>query len=169
MRLLIAKKKGPDSKQYRDELLHAPVSFMYNEPPGLKEWRVKDKARREQEEKQHQIEETMKNLPKDQRRAMERELEENMSVHERNTRRFAFLKNAPLKDEWCKNVEVNHKPFGVQVNNTKCFKCGGWGHRIGDLTCPATNDPTRSWLNSVDNKGRDPTKDWTLSETEREK
>ncbi len=62
-------------------------------------------------------------------------MEEGLTIHERNVGRFDFLKNAPMEGDFVKNIDVVHKPFGKVVRNVKCFKCGKWGHRIGDREC----------------------------------
>ena len=28
------------------------------------------------------------------------------------------------------------KPFGVEVRNVKCLRCGNYGHQSGDRECP---------------------------------
>jgi len=137
MRRLIAQRSGADSEQYRQHLAQAPVSFMYAEPPGLKQAREKEQNVKLNAARVEEFRKVKANadLPRDQLRAMEKELEESMNPHERDVQRFAFLKNAPMKDEWCKTIEVHHKPFGHTIRNVKCFKCGQWGHRIGDREC----------------------------------
>jgi CBF1 interacting corepressor len=50
--------------------------------------------------------------------------------------RFPQLKNAPMaKGMSATNVNVNFKPLGTQLRNTRCFVCGVWGHAKGDREC----------------------------------
>lgn len=33
-------------------------------------------------------------------------------------------------------VQGRAKPFGVEVRNVKCLRCGNYGHQSGDRECP---------------------------------
>ncbi|XP_054825751.1 uncharacterized zinc finger CCHC domain-containing protein At4g19190 [Prosopis cineraria] len=46
---------------------------------------------------------------------------------------FEILKNAPRMDT---GVAGRVKPFGVEVRNVKCLRCGNYGHQSGDRECP---------------------------------
>ncbi|TKY70199.1 zinc finger CCHC domain-containing protein [Spatholobus suberectus] len=46
---------------------------------------------------------------------------------------FAVLKNAPRLET---GVPARVKPFGVEVRNVKCLRCGNYGHQSGDRECP---------------------------------
>eukprot|EP00958_Prasinococcus_capsulatus_P024441 scaffold3820_cov415-Prasinococcus_capsulatus_cf.AAC.9 len=42
---------------------------------------------------------------------------------------FAILKGAP-KLASAEGMAVRHKPFGMQLRNVRCIKCGGWVRRV---------------------------------------
>ncbi|KAG6687594.1 hypothetical protein I3842_11G080100 [Carya illinoinensis] len=46
---------------------------------------------------------------------------------------FEVLKNAPRLET---GVQGRAKPFGVEVRNVKCLRCGNYGHQSGDRECP---------------------------------
>ncbi|MED6182398.1 hypothetical protein PIB30_028142 [Stylosanthes scabra] len=46
---------------------------------------------------------------------------------------FEILKNAPKLET---GVAGRVKPFGVEVRNVKCLRCGNYGHQSGDRECP---------------------------------
>merc|ERR1712087_926931 len=82
----------------------------------------------------------MSQMTREERRFAEKEMETGLTVHERNARRFECLKHAPMEAEYVKNMEVTHRPFGQQIRNVRCIKCGKWGHRIYDRECTLNED-----------------------------
>ncbi|KAK9137823.1 hypothetical protein Sjap_008417 [Stephania japonica] len=46
---------------------------------------------------------------------------------------FEALKNAPRLDT---GLPARAKPFGVEIRNVKCVRCGNFGHQSGDRECP---------------------------------
>merc|ERR1712232_558722 len=99
----------------------------------------------EEEQRKKEWQTAMQSMTREERRFAEREMENGLSVHERNVRRFDFLKNAPMAAEYVKDMEVTHKPFGKLIRNVRCIKCGKWGHRIYDRECELNKyDPLQS-------------------------
>merc|ERR1712228_345720 len=126
---------GADSVEYRKEVKKEQISWIYNAPPGLKKQIERERKKVEEEQRKKEWQQAMQSMSREERRFAEKEMENGLSVHERNVRRFDFLKNAPMAAEYVKNMEVTHKPFGKLIRNVRCIKCGKWGHRIYDREC----------------------------------
>lgn len=61
---------------------------------------------------------------------------------DRDAERFPLLKDAPRQGEYSLNIEVNHRPFGVELRKVRCSRCQQWGHRSGDRECTMRNELT---------------------------
>lgn len=61
---------------------------------------------------------------------------------DRDAERFPLLKDAPRQGEYSLNIEVNHRPFGVELRKVRCNRCQQWGHQSGDRECAMRNELT---------------------------
>ncbi|CAL5184745.1 unnamed protein product [Lathyrus oleraceus] len=122
------------------ELMQA-VSFMYVRPPGYNPESAKAAEMNDEKKKEDMVNkeptqtnpdgpssslpphgEKKKPRPKDVfGRALPTEEE------------FEVLKNAPRLET---GVAARAKPFGVEIRNVKCLRCGSYGHQSGDRECP---------------------------------
>jgi len=87
------------------------MSFMYAPPPGFK-----------------------KEMPEDEQDELKKK-----SRAEEDVEKFPFLKDAPVQGQYTDNIQVHHKPFGIELRNVKCARCHQWGHQSGDRECPLKN------------------------------
>jgi len=100
-------KLGMSEREVEKNKSQETINFMYAPPPGL----ITDKTAL---------------LPSDKDKS-DRDLE---------TEKFPFLKNAPVQGIYTENMKITHKPFGIELRNVKCARCGNWGHTSGDRECP---------------------------------
>lgn len=142
---IMASSGGAESEDYQRAIRKSQVAFLYEEPPGLRKALDSERSRVADEMRVAEWRSAMADMTRDERRLAERQMEEGLSIHERNARRFSYLKDAPMQAEYVKDMDVVHKPFGKVVKHVKCFKCGQWGHRLGDRLCPKSGHFTREF------------------------
>ena len=79
----------------------------------------------------------MEQLPPGMAEAIERQKGAKQGTKaEAQAEKFPILQNAPRQGDFTKDLAVHHRPFGVDLQHTKCSRCQGWGHRLGDRECP---------------------------------
>ncbi|CAA0838836.1 Uncharacterized zinc finger CCHC domain-containing protein [Striga hermonthica] len=134
------------SKKEKEKLeLMKAVSFMYVKPPGYNAESAK--AAEIADEKRKQESERIVQEPSLEGTSSSLKTETTPSVVEKKKPRpkdiygrplpteeeFEVLKNAPRLET---GVAGRAKPFGVEIRNVKCLRCGNFGHQSGDRECP---------------------------------
>jgi len=101
------------SKQEKEKAkAQQEMHFMYAPPPGFKKEGDDDDPNKPKSHKEQEIE------------------------------KFPFLKDAPVQGNYTDNLQVHHKPFGIELRNVKCARCHQWGHQSGDRECPMKDAPS---------------------------
>ena len=113
------------------------MNFMYQLPPGLKE--AQDRQKRQAAQRQADDKAAAAAAAAS---TADGEEPPPQTKAERDAERFAILKHAPTAGEYTKDIEVRHRPFGVELRNVKCRRCGEWGHSAGDRECKLRNEVT---------------------------
>ncbi|XP_022855991.1 uncharacterized zinc finger CCHC domain-containing protein At4g19190-like [Olea europaea var. sylvestris] len=136
------------SKKEKEKLeMMKAVSFMYVKPPGYnaesaKAAEVAEERKKEQEQSTSASEEPSlagapsslmtESIPS----AQEKKKPRPKDVFGRalpTEEQFEVLKNAPRLET---GAPARVKPFGVEIRNVKCLRCGNFGHQSGDRECP---------------------------------
>ncbi|XP_058723244.1 uncharacterized zinc finger CCHC domain-containing protein At4g19190 [Vicia villosa] len=122
------------------ELMQA-VSFMYVRPPGYNPESAKAAEMNDEKKKEDMVnKEPTQTNPDGPSSSMpsqgEKKKPRPKDVFGRalpTEEEFEVLKNAPRLDT---GVAARAKPFGVEIRNVKCLRCGSYGHQSGDRECP---------------------------------
>ncbi|KAF9598428.1 hypothetical protein IFM89_027861 [Coptis chinensis] len=96
------------------------VNFMYVRPPG---YNAESAKAAELEDERRRMDRVYYSQPSTDGHRAPSSIEEE----------FEVLKNDP-RLETC--LPARSKPFGVEVRNVKCLRCGNFGHQSGDRECP---------------------------------
>ncbi|CAA7054908.1 unnamed protein product [Microthlaspi erraticum] len=139
------------SKKEREKIeMMKAVSFMYVRPPGYDPESAKAAEYASEKEKHEgQSSSTQDPMADDNggSKPTEAQAGSDLTGKERKKQRpkdvfgrslpteeeFDVLKNAPRHET---GIAGRAKPFGVELRNVKCLRCGNFGHQSGDRDCP---------------------------------
>ncbi|KZV25292.1 hypothetical protein F511_07424 [Dorcoceras hygrometricum] len=116
------------------------VSFMYVKPPGYNAESAKAAEVAEEKKNQEQdpsLDAALSSMNAETKSStVEKKKSRPKDIYGRalpTEEQFEVLKNAPRLET---GVLVRAKPFGVEIRNVKCLRCGNFGHQSGDRECP---------------------------------
>ncbi|KAI5656568.1 hypothetical protein M9H77_25361 [Catharanthus roseus] len=128
------------SKKEKEKLeMIKAVSFMYVRPPGYNAESAKAAEMADGRKQEEQGENVLSQGPStsmSMQSGEEKKKPRPKDVFGRalpTEEQFEVLKNAPRLET---GVPARSKPFGVEVRNVKCLRCGNYGHQSGDRECP---------------------------------
>ncbi|KAG8382043.1 hypothetical protein BUALT_Bualt05G0035500 [Buddleja alternifolia] len=136
------------SKKEKEKLeMMKAVSFMYAKPPGYNPESAKAAETADERKKQEDEKNVNTSQPSVDEASSSKKTEAMPSAVEKKKPRpkdvfgralpteeqFEVLKNAPKLET---GVAGRAKPFGVEIRNVKCLRCGAYGHQSGDRECP---------------------------------
>uniref|UniRef100_A0A0D9WU06 CBF1-interacting co-repressor CIR N-terminal domain-containing protein n=1 Tax=Leersia perrieri TaxID=77586 RepID=A0A0D9WU06_9ORYZ len=117
------------------------VSFMYVRPPGYnaesaKAAEIEDEKRRSGQGDEVASTSSMPDNEPDKTHTGQDKKSRPKDVFGRSLpteQEFEVLKNAPRLET---GAPARVKPFGVEIRNVRCLRCGNYGHQSGDRECP---------------------------------
>lgn len=133
------------SKKEKEKMeMMKAVSFMYVRPPGYNPESAKAAEIAENTKKQepdNTSQDPASNadsaaMPPDFPSAEEKKKRRVKDIYGRalpTEEQFDILKNAPRLET---GMIARARPFGVEIRNVKCLRCGNYGHQSGDRECP---------------------------------